>query len=319
MSAAEGSGADIDEALIVRLLEEQAPHLAGLQVRQVRNGWDNAIWRLGDALAIRITRRAVAVDLHRHEQRWLPTLARRLPMPVPVPVVTGVPSDLFPWPWSVVPWFEGDVAAVAPPLPAEARVLGGFLAALHVQALEDVAPNLARGGPLESRQEAATTWAAHGVSKQDEPLTAQALDVFHAGLLATPATERVWIHGDLHARNVLVRRGRLCAVLDSGDVTAGDAATDLAAAWWLFDLDIHRDVWSAYGRESVDTWSRARAWAALFGLSFLSFVLPDDPTTPDTAAHELGRQLLRRVVADQRQPWSAAAVAADLPDTQHDR
>jgi aminoglycoside phosphotransferase (APT) family kinase protein len=297
MAKERGSGAGIDQGLIVRLLDEQAPHLAGLPMTHVRNGWDNAIWRLGNELAIRITRRAVAVDLHRHEQRWLPVLAPRLPLPVPAPVVVGVPSDLFPWPWSVVPWLEGEVAAVEPPHPAEARVLGDFLAALHVPAPHDVAANHARGG-LASRQAAATTWAAQA-PERDERLVAEALDVFQAGRLAENTTERVWIHADLHARNVLVRQGRLSAVLDWGDVTAGDAAVDLASVWWLFHVDAHSDFWSAYGRVSSATWSRARAWAALFGLSFLSFVLVDDPTTPDTAAHQLGRQLLQRVVAAQ--------------------
>jgi aminoglycoside phosphotransferase (APT) family kinase protein len=109
--------ASIDEGLIARLLVEQAPHLAGLNLTHMRDGWDNAIWRLGDALAIRITRRAIAVDLHLHEQRWLPILAPALPLPVPVPVVIGVPSVLFPWPWSVVPWLDGEAAALASPLP----------------------------------------------------------------------------------------------------------------------------------------------------------------------------------------------------------
>jgi len=293
---------DIDEALIVRLLEEQAPHLAGLRAVKVRDGWDNAVWRLGDVLAIRITRRAVAVDLHRHEQRWLPVLAPGLPLPVPAPVIVGVPSAQFPWPWSVVPWFEGDVAALAPALPGEARALGTFLAALHVPAPDDVAPNPARGGPLASRQAAVTLWAEQSMTSGDETLIAEAADLFNAGVLAATAAERVWIHGDLHPRNVLVNQGRLCAVLDWGDVTAGDAAADLAALWWLFDLDVHGDFWSSYGQVSPAMWHRARAWAALFGLSFLSFRLPGDPTTPDTRAHELARRQLRRVVAVQRPP-----------------
>ena len=296
------SETDIDELLIVRLLEEQAPHLAGLPAVKVRDGWDNAVWRLGDALAIRVTRRAVAVDLHQHEQRWLPVLAPRLPLPVPAPVIVGVPSALFPWPWSVVPWFEGDVAALAPLLPREARALGAFLAALHVPAPEDVAANPARGGPLASRRASVTTWAEHPMTDGDKPLIAEAVGLFNAGLRAVTATERVWIHGDLHPRNLLVNRGRLCAVLDWGDVTAGDAAADLAAVWWLFDLDVHGDFWSAYRPVPSATWHRARAWAAVFGLSFLSFGLPGDPTTPDTQAHELGRRQLRRVVADQRPP-----------------
>ena len=112
MAGRRSSETDIDEILIARLLEEQAPHLAGLRAVKVRDGWDNAVWRLGDSLAIRITRRAVAAGLHLHEQRWLPVLAPRLPLPVPAPVIVGVPSVRFPWPWSIVPWFEGDVAAV---------------------------------------------------------------------------------------------------------------------------------------------------------------------------------------------------------------
>jgi aminoglycoside phosphotransferase (APT) family kinase protein len=296
------SRTDIDEGLIVGLLEEQAPHLAGLRAVKVRDGWDNAVWRLGDALAIRITRRAVAVDLHRHEQRWLPVLAPGLPLPVPAPVIVGVPSARFPWPWSVVPWFDGETAAVAPPLPAEARELARFLMALHVPAPGEVERNPARGCPLASCRASVTGWAQQPPTREDEPLIAEAVGVFNAGLLAATATERVWIHGDLHPRNVLVSQGRLCAVLDWGDVTAGDAAADLAALWWLFDLDVHDDFWSAYRQVSAATWHRARAWAALFGLSFLSFGLPGNPAIPDTGAHDLGRRQLRRVVAKQRAP-----------------
>ena len=302
MTGRSDSQSEIGEALIVRLLEEQAPHLAGLPVMKVRDGWDNAVWRLGDVLAIRITRRAVAVDLHLHEHRWLPVLAPDLPLPVPLPVIVGVPSAQFPWPWSVVPWFEGEVAALAPPLPAEAKALGAFLAALHVSAPADVAPNPARGGPLASYQSSVTMWAEQALTNGDEPLIAAAVALFNAGLLAATATERVWIHGDLHSRNVLVSQGRLCAVLDWGDVTAGDAAVDLAAVWWLFDLDAHGDFWSSYRPVPPAMWHRARAWAALFGLSFLSFGLPGDSTTPDIQAHGLARRQLRRVVPEQRPP-----------------
>ena len=302
MAETRGSEIDIDEALIACLLEEQAPHLAGLPVTKVRDGWDNAVWRLGDVLAIRITRRAVAVDLHRHEQRWLPVLAPGLPLPVPAPVIVGLPSAQFPWPWSVVPWFEGDTAAVAPAFPSEAPALGGFLAALHVPAPEDVASNPSRGGPLLSRRDAVTIWAEQALTSGDESLISEAVGIFNAGLLAATATERVWIHGDLHPRNVLVSQGRLSAVLDWGDVTAGDAAADLAAVWWLFDPDVHGDFWSAYHPVSPATWHRARAWAALFGLSFLTFTLPGDPATPDTRAHDLGRRQLHRVVAERQAP-----------------
>jgi aminoglycoside phosphotransferase (APT) family kinase protein len=149
----------IGEGTITRLLTEQAPRLADLPLTFVRDGWDNTIWRLGDRLAVRVTRRVVAVDLHLHEQRWLPGLSAMLPLPVPAPVIAGAPSVHHPWPWSVVPWFDGDVAATAAPAPSEAAVLGAFLSALHTAAPAAAAANPARGGPMASHRAALMTWA----------------------------------------------------------------------------------------------------------------------------------------------------------------
>jgi aminoglycoside phosphotransferase (APT) family kinase protein len=55
--------------------------------------------RIGDDLVVRLPRRAVAVDLLLHEQRWLPGLAPQLPLPIPAPVRTGRPGPGYPWPW----------------------------------------------------------------------------------------------------------------------------------------------------------------------------------------------------------------------------
>ncbi len=56
-------------------------------------------------------------------------------------------------------------------------------------------------------------------------------------LVATPAWSGppLWLHGDPHPGNVLVRAGTVSAVIDFGDLTAGDPATDLALAWLAFD------------------------------------------------------------------------------------
>jgi aminoglycoside phosphotransferase (APT) family kinase protein len=258
-------------------------------------------------LAVRITRRASAVDLHAHEQRWVPLLASGLTLPVPAPVVIGCPSDQFPWPWSVVPWYDGDLAALSPPARTQAPVMGRFLASLHTPAPADAPRSDSRGVPLVLRQPSVTDWIRHPRTSGDEVLIAAAVKVFEAGLAAAPATDRVWLHGDLHPRNILVRDGSLAAVLDWGDMTAGDAATDLAVAWWLFDLDAHGEFWSAYGGGSAATWHRSRAWAAVFGLSFLNFGLPDAPETPDFRAQQLARDSLARVIAPQAPPPTPAS------------
>src|SRR5690606_4628874 len=63
---------DIDEARVRRLLEEQHRDLAGEPLEPAASGWDNARFRLGDALAVRLPRRASAVPFLEREQRWLP-------------------------------------------------------------------------------------------------------------------------------------------------------------------------------------------------------------------------------------------------------
>ena len=293
---------EINAAVVRRLLRDQAPSLADLPLVPVTNGWDNVIWRLGDSLAVRITRRAVVVSLHANEQRWLPSLAPQLPISVPASIVAGRPSADFPWPWSVVPWHEGDTADRMPPNRAESAALGRFLRALHVAAPVDAPTNPFRGVPLEDRIPSVTEWTAGLSDTGDRVLAAAARAVFDEGLAASLASERQWLHGDLHPRNVLVRDGRIAAVLDWGDMTAGDAATDLAAVWWLFDLDAHIEFWSAYGEINAATWHRARAWAAVFGLSFLNYRLAADPDIADTHAQGLARIQLQRVTAPQLPP-----------------
>jgi aminoglycoside phosphotransferase (APT) family kinase protein len=101
----------IDEPLVRRLLREQHPDLGTLELRLVANGWDNDIYRLGGDLVVRLPRRLVAVPLVEHEQRWLSGIAERVTVDVPAPVRIGLPSDTFPWPWTVAPWFEGDLGS----------------------------------------------------------------------------------------------------------------------------------------------------------------------------------------------------------------
>ncbi|MDB5343992.1 MAG: srkA [Schlesneria sp.] len=97
----------IDEALVRSLLLDQHPDLAQLPIQQVDAGWDNAMFRLGDRLAVRLPRRAAVASLITHEQTWLPQIASRLTLPVPAPVRTGRPTKGYPWHWSILPWLPG--------------------------------------------------------------------------------------------------------------------------------------------------------------------------------------------------------------------
>lgn len=259
--------------LVSALLGEQHPDLADRPLEHLANGWDNVMVRVGDDLVARLPRRAAAVDLLRQEQRRLPALAPLLPLPVPVPVRTGRPGAGYPWPWSLVPYLPGDVAARTPPADpvAAARTLGTFLAALHRPAPDDAPRSPVRGVPLRARSDAvaANLRTARTVLPAD---TLDALDALwqNGSTAAEHAGPALWCHGDLHPANALVHDGRLSAVLDFGDLTAGDPAVDLSVAWSLLPAPARPALWDAYdasgGQPDDALVTRARGWATALGL-----------------------------------------------------
>jgi len=284
---------DVDEELVQALLAAQHPDLAGLPLRLLANGWDNVSYRLGTDLVVRLPRREVAAVLLEHEQRWLPVLAPRLPLPIPAPVRIGRPQGTYPWSWSVVPWLVGESAAVTPlrDPTATAAVLGGFLRALHQPAPGDAPRNPWRGVALAER--------APSVYERAK-LLAQQVDTIVAlweGVVRTPPWPgpAVWLHGDLHPGNILVRNGCVSAVLDFGDLTSGDPATDLSVAWMLLPPSA-RAAFRASSREASnaiddDTWMRARGWALALGLVFLA-------ARDDAVLTAVGRVTIDAVLSD---------------------
>jgi aminoglycoside phosphotransferase (APT) family kinase protein len=109
------AGTEITAELVRDLLRDQHPDLAGRPLSLGARGWDNQLWRLGGDLAVRLpwaTQRADALLLKEHA--WLPVLAPRLPLPVPVPQRLGEPSGRFPRPWIITTWVPGDPADRAP-------------------------------------------------------------------------------------------------------------------------------------------------------------------------------------------------------------
>jgi aminoglycoside phosphotransferase (APT) family kinase protein len=255
----------VDVDLVRRLLEEQHPDLAERPLALVANGWDNAIFRLGDDLAVRLPRRALAVPLVEHEHRWLPDLAPRLPLPIPAPVRVGRPGCGYPWPWSVCPWFEGTTALETPPADplAAATDLGRFLRALHEPAPPEAPANPYRGIPLADREERTLDAIDHVDGIDRRAVRARWDELSAAPRWDGPA---LWLHGDVHPGNLLVADGRLAAVLDFGDLTSGDPASDLAVAWMLLPPDARPAFRAAAGPDDDATWTRAQAWALALGL-----------------------------------------------------
>ena len=286
----------VDERLIRGLLRSQHPDLAGLPLRHVATGWDNVTSRLGDRLAVRLPRIRGAAALILLEQTWLPWLAGHLPVAVPVPVRQGTPGPGFGWPWSVVPWVDGRTADRAPLDVRQAGVFGRFLASLHRPPPPGFPRNDWRGVPLASLSETVERkLTALGEASAGPPVPCEAVrDRWRDAVRAPADVADTCIHADLHPRNLVVRDGALAAVLDWGDMTAGDPAADLAAAWLLFPVTAHTAIWSAYGPITARTMARAQGWAVFFGTALL-----DSGRAGDPALATIGRVALERVAASR--------------------
>ena len=260
---------DIDEALVRGLLAEQHPDLASLPLEEVESGWDNVIFRLGAQLAVRLPRRQAANRLLEHEQRWLPSFAERLCIPIPVPLRVGKPGGDYPFGWSVIPWLRGTACDIEPPTDDQGRELARFLERLHVAAPRDAPRSQVRGVPLESRAEVVEA-RLRRLEMKTSSITAGVRRTWRDALGADRNRNETWIHGDLHARNVLVDAGKFSGVIDWGDLAAGDKATDLASVWMLLPgARARREAIEAYPDKSPALWARARGWAVLFGALLL--------------------------------------------------
>jgi aminoglycoside phosphotransferase (APT) family kinase protein len=257
----------IDVALVRALVGSQFSYLASMPITHLSSGWDNVSFRLGSEHLVRLPRRQIAVPLIEHEARWLRVLGPALPLPVPVPEHVGRPDEGYPWPWLIVPYLKGTPAAVAGDIDhaACARLLASFLLALHRPAPSDHPRNPHRGTPLSVR-DAALRQRLPLLDRHDRDVVTRLWE----GSLAAPEhdDEPIWIHGDLHPLNVLVDQGVVSGVIDFGDITGGDPATDLAIVWSLLS-SAQEQFWSVYGDDEALR-LRARGWAIALGLAYLA-------------------------------------------------
>ena len=286
---------DTDVVLVRRLLSAQFPHWADLAIAPVPSaGTDNAIYRLGNEMAVRLPRVHWAVAMVEKEYEWLPRIAPQLPLSVPVPLGLGVPGEGYPWHWTVCHWIAGENATVErisdPALMA--LDLAQFIVALHrIDARGGPLPgphNVYRGVPLAMRD--ASTRAAidslAGVIDSD-----RAMSVWDADL-QMPAWDSppVWIHGDLHSGNLLAVDGRLSAVIDFGCLGTGDPACDVMAAWLLFDAAT-RSVFRAALPVDDATWARGRGLALAFGVGVVSYYKDTNPVLGGIARRAIAEVL----------------------------
>lgn len=286
----------IDAGLARRLVGSQFPQWADLPVTAVEfGGVDNRTFRLGARLTVRLPsadRYALQVE---KEQRWLPVLAPHLPLPIPGPVAQGAPGEGYPFSWSIYRWLEGVPAATEAidDLVEFATTLADFLVSLRsIDAADGPGPgrhNFFRGGPLATYAD--DTVKAIAALGHEIPRDAVAA-VWRDAMAATWTGNPVWFHGDVATGNLLLRNGRLAAVIDFGTSGVGDPACDVVIAWTNFAGPSRAAFRRRLGVDDA-TWSRGRGWALWKALITLADQLGKDP-----AGAARSRRVIDQVVTD---------------------
>jgi aminoglycoside phosphotransferase (APT) family kinase protein len=256
--------AAITESLVRRLVEEQFPQWAHLPIRPVsRSGWDNRMFRLGDEMVVRLpSGPAYALAIER-EQRWLQYLAPQLPLCVPEPIASGEPHADYPRSWSIYRWIVGDSLhdTEGVDLVTLGREIGEFLSALHaIDATGGPNPgpqNFYRGGSLSVYAEQ-TAQAIDALGDKVDGHLVQKL--WRRAMESSWDRKPLWVHGDMSAGNLLVKDGKLCGVIDFGQLAVGDPACDLTIAWTTFSGE-SRDAFREAIPLDSETWVRGRGWS----------------------------------------------------------
>jgi aminoglycoside phosphotransferase (APT) family kinase protein len=268
---------ETDILLVRRLLTAQFPRWASLQVEPVPSaGTDNALYRLGQEMVVRLPRIAAATRQVDLEHEWLPRLAPHLPLSIPCPLVKGMPGEGYPWQWSIYRWLEGHDAAAegVNDLVQAATDLGKF-----VQALQKIDP---LGGPPSGRGSKLALrdyGTRRAIDALRDSLDAESVTAAWEQSLQTSERETapVWTHGDLLPTNLLIQRDRITAVIDFGEVGLGDPACDLVPAWSVLSGGT-RGLFRSLLEVDDSTWVRGRGWALSQALMIVPYYQNTNPT-----------------------------------------
>jgi len=289
---------ETDESLVQWLLSAQFPQWADLPIVPVLSmGTDNALYRLGDDLAVRLPRIDWAIGQVEKEHKWMPKLAPFLPLAIPIPLEKGQPGKGYPWEWSIYKWHKGKNATldqIVDPIQAAIDLAEFILALREIDTAggPDAIEHKLRGVPLAMRD----TDTRDAIATMNGMIDFEmAIAVWETAIKA-PDWDRspVWFHGDLLSGNLLFKNGHLSTVIDFGGLGVGDPACDLMIAWGLFS-GASRETFRSVLAVDDATWARGRGQALSQAVIFIPYYLNTNPVGVDNA-----RRMIDEIFADYR-------------------
>jgi aminoglycoside phosphotransferase (APT) family kinase protein len=282
----------IDDELVAGLIASQMPEWSQLPlVRLDTTGTVNVTYRLGDDKFVRLPRHAAYRNGPVTESQWLPRFAPRVPLRVPEYLALGTPTDVYPSPWSVLGWIEGEHAdpSTLSSLDRAAERLGRFILAIRAMGTEGAPDSSSRGRGLAGVDADARRFLGMLPDDIDQP---EVLAVWESCLAAPEwGGQPTWFHGDLHSGNLLARQGELIAVLDFEGCGVGDPSSDLIAAWWLFDDASRETFFDTIGPDEASL-LRGKGWALYMCIAGIPYYMDTNPGFVTMARRALS-QILR--------------------------
>jgi aminoglycoside phosphotransferase (APT) family kinase protein len=287
----------VDAQLVRRLVLEQFPHWAHLPVSPAATGTVNAMFRLGDAMVVRLpfVPDSTGIDF---EAEWLPKLASGLDVSIPSVLGLGEPTSAYPLRWLVLDWLGGE--PVVPGALVHADGLASDLAAF-ITGLRRIDPTGApagyRCGPLHPLDRDVRDCLPQIGDLVD---VATLLPVWDRALAARPwEGTPTWAHCDLLTGNVRVSGGQLSGILDFATAGVGDPACDLMAAWSMLPED-SRKMFRTRLDVGDDEWARGRGWALSQAAIALPYYRDTFPAMATTSLH-----ILRQLGGEERRGGSS--------------
>ncbi|MGK0223111.1 MAG: aminoglycoside phosphotransferase (APT) family kinase protein [Limisphaerales bacterium] len=280
----------IDVPLVERLISTQFPQWAHLPISPVElSGWDNRTFHLGSEMTVRMPSGKHYASAVEREQKWLPIFAPKLPLPISTPLAMGKPNDEYPWQWSVYRWLQGDVATYEriDDLDQFAADLAGFLRQMQQMDTSGGPSQKLRGGSLEIYN--AQARAAIEVLRGEIDWRL-ATEIWEKALRARFTASPVWFHGDVAAGNLLVRHGKLEAVIDFGGMGVGDPACDTTIAW-TFLTATTRQAFRETLRVDDAIWARGRGWALWKGMIVMAKLIDTNAIEKASSAYTVSQVL----------------------------
>ncbi|WP_035480992.1 aminoglycoside phosphotransferase family protein [Aliagarivorans marinus] len=285
----------IDVALVKKLIRSQFPQWRDEVIAPVESsGWDNRTFHLGKELLVRLPSADDYISQVEKEQEWLPIIAEQVTLPIPTPVAKGRSDELFPRPWSVYRWLDGEtlINNYDGDLTTIARDLASFLNSLDLVSIKGAPAagkhNFFRGCSLKHYEDDVQKSLVILGGIVDE---AAIRSIWEAATTHEWTDKPVWFHGDVSLGNLLVNNGNLVAVIDFGCSAIGDPACDLAIAWTLFSGNSRKEF-KKHRNVDSHTWARGRGWALWKALIVWSGV---DSNQSD---RHLVENIVRELIAD---------------------